>query len=148
SVRQGETVAFVGHTGAGKTTLIQLISRFYNYDGGEILLDGVPLNSIKRSSLRSHMAFVLQDSFLFHGTIRENIRYGRLNASDEDIITAAKQANAHRFITALNDGYDTTLNPSGEGISEGQKQLITIARAFIAKPKILLLDEATSTVDT
>lgn len=148
SVKPGETVAFVGHTGAGKSTIFHLISRFYHYDAGEITLDGIPLPSIKRASLRSQMAFVLQDSFLFKGTIRENIRYGRLDASDDDVVMAAKQANAHRFIMTLDDTYDTMLEPSGGGISEGQKQLITIARAFIARPKILLLDEATSTVDT
>ncbi|SHG30310.1 ABC transporter ATP-binding protein [Ornithinibacillus halophilus] len=146
--KPGQSVAFVGHTGAGKTTIINLISRFYNYDGGEILLDGKDLKTIKRSSLRQHMAFVLQDSFLFHDTIRENIRYGRLDASDEEVITAAKKANAHEFITQLPDGYDTILDQEGSGISQGQKQLLTIARAFIAEPSILVLDEATSNIDT
>ncbi|SET16148.1 ATP-binding cassette, subfamily B [Oceanobacillus limi] len=144
----GESIAFVGHTGAGKTTIINLISRFYNYDGGNITLDGIELKDIKRSSLRSHMAFVLQDSFLFHDTIRENIRYGRLDASDEEVVNAAKKANAHDFIKQLPDGYDTVLDQEGSGISQGQKQLLTIARAFIAEPSILVLDEATSNIDT
>lgn len=146
--KPGQSVAFVGHTGAGKTTIINLISRFYNYDHGRITLDGIDLKDIKRSSLRSHMAFVLQDSFLFHNTIRENIRYGRLTASDDDVIEAAKKANAHDFIVQLPDGYDTILDQEGSGISQGQKQLLTIARAFIAEPTILILDEATSNIDT
>ena len=146
--KPGQTVAFVGHTGAGKSTLINLISRFYNYDEGTIYLDGVPLEHIKRASLRSHMGFVLQDSFLFYGTIRENIRYGRLDATDEEVIEAAKNANAHDFITRLPDGYDTHLDESGSGISQGQKQLLTIARALLADPTILILDEATSNIDT
>src|SRR5699024_10259928 len=132
--KPGQTVAFVGHTGAGKSTLINLISRFYNYDEGTIYLDGIPLEDIKRSSLRSHMGFVLQDSFLFYGTIRENIRYGRLDASDEEVIQAAKNANAHDFIMRLPDDYDTLLDESGSGISQGQKQLLTIARALLADP--------------
>ncbi|WP_405103166.1 ABC transporter ATP-binding protein [Oceanobacillus sp. FSL H7-0719] len=146
--RPGETVAFVGHTGAGKTTLINLISRFYNYDSGEISLDGNDIKNIKRSSLRKHMAFVLQDAFLFQGTIRENIRYGRLDAKDEEVMNAAKDANAHDFIIKLPDGYDTVLDQTGNGISQGQKQLLTIARALIANPSILILDEATSNIDT
>ncbi|MFD2045375.1 ABC transporter ATP-binding protein [Ornithinibacillus salinisoli] len=146
--KPGESIAFVGHTGAGKTTIINLISRFYNYDGGTITLDGKELKKIKRSSLRSHMAFVLQDSFLFHDTIRENIRYGRLDATDEEVIEAAKKANAHEFIMQLPDNYDTILDQEGSGISQGQKQLLTIARAFIAEPSILVLDEATSNIDT
>lgn len=146
--KPGETVAFVGHTGAGKTTIINLISRFYNYDSGKILLDGTDIKEIKRSSLRSHMAFVLQDAFLFHDTIRENIRYGRLNATDEEVVQAAKDANAHDFIMKLPDGYDTVLDQTGSGISQGQKQLLTIARALIANPSILILDEATSNIDT
>ncbi|WP_096270259.1 ABC transporter ATP-binding protein [Paucisalibacillus globulus] len=146
--KPGDSVAFVGHTGAGKTTIINLISRFYNYDSGKITLDGIDLKEIKRSSLRSHMAFVLQDSFLFHNTIRENIRYGRLNATDEEVIEAAKKANAHDFINQLPNGYDTILDSDGSGISQGQKQLLTIARAFIAEPTILVLDEATSNIDT
>lgn len=146
--RPGETVAFVGHTGAGKTTLINLISRFYNYDSGEISLDGNDIKNIKRSSLRKHMAFVLQDAFLFQGTIRENIRYGRLDAKDEEVMNAAKDANAHDFIIKLPDGYDTVLDQTGSGISQGQKQLLTIARALIANPSILILDEATSNIDT
>jgi len=146
--KPGQTVAFVGHTGAGKSTLINLISRFYNYDEGTIYLDGIPLEDIKRSSLRSHMGFVLQDSFLFYGTIRENIRYGRLDASDEEVIQAAKNANAHDFIMRLPDDYDTLLDESGSGISQGQKQLLTIARALLADPTILVLDEATSNIDT
>ncbi|MBC5637264.1 ABC transporter ATP-binding protein [Ornithinibacillus sp. BX22] len=146
--KPGQSVAFVGHTGAGKTTVINLISRFYNYDYGRITLDGIDLKDIKRSSLRSHMAFVLQDSFLFHNTIRENIRYGRLTASDDEVIEAAKKANAHDFIVQLPDGYDTILDQEGSGISQGQKQLLTIARAFIAEPTILILDEATSNIDT
>ncbi|WP_249870098.1 ABC transporter ATP-binding protein [Oceanobacillus saliphilus] len=146
--RTGDTVAFVGHTGAGKTTIINLISRFYNYDSGKITLDGVDLKNIKRSSLRKHMAFVLQDAFLFHGTIRDNIRYGRLEASDIEVEHAAKDANAHDFIIGLPDGYDTILDQDGSGISQGQKQLLTIARALLAEPSILILDEATSNIDT
>lgn len=146
--KPGQTIAFVGQTGAGKSTIINLISRFYNYDEGKIMLDGVDLKDIQRSSLRSHMAFVLQDSFLFHGTIRENIRYGRLNATDEEVIKASKQANAHEFIERLPDKYDTILDQEGIGISQGQKQLLTIARAMIAEPSILILDEATSNIDT
>ncbi|MFD1360138.1 ABC transporter ATP-binding protein [Lentibacillus salinarum] len=144
----GQTVAFVGHTGAGKTTIINLISRFYNYDNGVIKLDGVDLKHIRRSSLRRHMAFVLQDAFLFHATIRENIRYGRLDATDDAIMEAAKDANVHDFIKRLPNGYDTMLDQSGSGISQGQKQLITIARAILADPSILILDEATSNIDT
>ncbi|WP_099157102.1 ABC transporter ATP-binding protein [Virgibacillus ndiopensis] len=144
----GQTVAFVGHTGAGKTTIINLISRFYNYDEGEITLDDIDIKDIKRSSLRNHMAFVLQDSFLFRGTVWENIRYGRLNATDQEVMTAAKDANAHDFIKKLPDGYDTILDQDGSGISQGQKQLITIARAILADPSILILDEATSNIDT
>jgi ATP-binding cassette subfamily B protein len=146
--KSGQTIAFVGQTGAGKSTIINLISRFYNYDEGKITLDGVELKDIKRSSLRSHMAFVLQDSFLFYGTIRENIRYGRLIATNEEIIHAAKNANAHEFIERLPDGYDTILDQEGVGISQGQKQLLTIARAMLAEPTILILDEATSNIDT
>ncbi|MFD1852098.1 ABC transporter ATP-binding protein [Oceanobacillus bengalensis] len=144
----GETVAFVGHTGAGKTTIINLISRFYNYDSGKITLDGTDLKDIKRSSLRKQMAFVLQDSFLFLGTIRENIRYGRLDATDDEVVQAARDANAHDFIVKFSDGYDTILDQDGSGISQGQKQLLTIARALLAEPKILILDEATSNIDT
>lgn len=144
----GETVAFVGHTGAGKTTIINLIARFYNYDAGKISLDGVDIKDIKRSSLRQHMGFVLQDSFLFKGTILENIRYGRLNATDEEVIEAAKNANAHDFISRLPNGYRTVLDQDGSGISQGQQQLLTIARALLADPSILILDEATSNIDT
>lgn len=146
--KPGESIAFIGHTGAGKTTIINLISRFYNYDTGKISLDGYDIKDIKRSSLRSHMAFVLQDSFLFHGTIRENIRYGRLDATDEEVEEAAIRANAHEFISQLPDGYETVLDQDGSGISQGQKQLLAIARAFIAEPSILILDEATSSIDT
>ena len=147
-VNPGETVALVGHTGAGKTTLINLISRFYDYHDGDILLDGKPLTSIKRTSLRSHIAFVLQDTFLFETTIRENIRYGRLDATDEEVIEAAKNANAHTFISRLPNGYDTKLDEDGSILSQGQKQLIAISRAMIANPSILILDEATSNIDT
>lgn len=147
-VYPGDMIAFVGHTGAGKSTLIHLISRFYNYDSGEIRLDGIPLKDIKRSSLRKHMGFVLQDPFLFHGTIRENIRYGKLHATDEEVVQAAKHANAHEFIMRLPNGYDTVLDQEGSGISQGQKQLLTIARALLADPSILVLDEATSNIDT
>ncbi|RLL45084.1 ABC transporter ATP-binding protein [Oceanobacillus piezotolerans] len=146
--KPNETIAFVGHTGAGKTTIINLISRFYNYDSGNIMIDGMNIQKIKRASLRKHMAFVLQESFLFKGTIKENIRYGKLDASDEDIIQAATDANAHEFIMKLPEKYDTYLDQEGSGISKGQKQLITIARALLAEPTILILDEATSNIDT
>ncbi|WP_404469731.1 ABC transporter ATP-binding protein [Sutcliffiella horikoshii] len=147
-VDAGETVAFVGPTGAGKTTVINLISRFYDLDSGSILLDGHPINQIKRSNLRKHMAFVLQDSFLFEGTVRENIRYGRLDATDAEVEEAAKMANAHSFIRKLPGGYDFKLKQDGSGISQGQKQLLSIARAVLANPTILVLDEATSSIDT
>ncbi|ADU29013.1 ABC transporter ATP-binding protein [Evansella cellulosilytica] len=146
--KPGETIAFVGPTGAGKTTMINLLSRFYDKASGRIYIDGKEIQSIKRESLRKHMAFVLQDSFLFEGSIRENIRYGRLTASDREIEEAAKQANAHSFIMKLPEKYDTVLSPDGGGISQGQKQLLSIARAILANPKILILDEATSSIDT
>lgn len=146
--RTGEAVALVGPTGAGKTTIINLLSRFYDLNSGEILIDGHNISQVSRESLRQHMSFVLQDPFLFQGTIRENIRYGRLDSSDEEVIEAAKLANAHSFIVKLPQGYDTVLSQDGGGISQGQKQLLSIARAILAKPKILILDEATSSIDT
>ncbi|MDO3408280.1 ABC transporter ATP-binding protein [Saccharibacillus sp. CPCC 101409] len=146
--KPGETIALVGPTGAGKTTLIQLLSRFYDASGGRITIDGREIGSIQRENLRSHMAFVLQDTFLFEGTIRENIRYGRLDATDEEIEEAAKLANAHSFIARLEGGYDKMLTGGGSGISQGQKQLLAIARAMLADPAILVLDEATSSIDT
>ncbi|WP_411334382.1 ABC transporter ATP-binding protein [Metabacillus indicus] len=144
----GETTAIVGPTGAGKTTMINLLSRFYDPDSGEILIDGTPSTTIRRSSLREHMAFVLQDPFLFKGTIMENIRYGRLDASDEEVMNAAKEANAHTFIMKMKDGYQTVLTQEGSGISQGQKQLLSIARAILSSPVMLVLDEATSSIDT
>jgi ATP-binding cassette, subfamily B, multidrug efflux pump len=144
----GESVALVGPTGAGKSTIINLISRFYEPESGIILIDGNDSKKITRESLRTQMAFVLQDSFLFQGSIRENIRYGRLDATDEEVEQAAKAANAHSFIARLPDGYDTELNQDDAGISQGQKQLLSIARAILADPSILILDEATSSIDT
>ncbi|MBD2872081.1 ABC transporter ATP-binding protein [Paenibacillus arenilitoris] len=148
SVNAGETVALVGSTGAGKTTLIQLLCRFYDPSSGSIRIDGLDTRAIKRESLRSKMAFVLQDPFLFEGTIRENIRYGKLDATDEEVERAAKLANAHSFIKRLRGGYDAPLKADGSGISQGQKQLLAIARAILADPSILVLDEATSSIDT
>lgn len=145
-ISPGETVALVGPTGAGKTTITNLISRFYERNAGDILIDGVDLSSVKRKSLRSHMGFVLQDSFLFQGTIMENIRYGRLDATDEEVEEAAKLANAHSFIRKLPGGYHTVLSEGS--ISQGQKQLLSIARAILSDPSILVLDEATSSIDT
>lgn len=144
----GETIALVGPTGAGKTTIIQLLTRFYDATTGSVKIDGKEITSIKRESLRSHMGFVLQDTYLFEGTIRENIRYGRLNATDVEIEEAAKMANAHSFIKKLPDGYETILSTNGSGISQGQKQLLSIARAMLANPSVLILDEATSSIDT
>ncbi|WP_203364288.1 ABC transporter ATP-binding protein [Bacillus sp. REN10] len=148
SVRPGEMLALIGPTGAGKTTIINLLARFYDPDEGKILIDGKESTNISRQDLRKHMGFVLQDTFLFEGTIRENIRYGRLNATDEEVEQAAKEANAHSFIMKLPDGYDTKLKHEGSGISQGQKQLLAIARAILANPAILILDEATSSIDT
>lgn len=146
--KPGEMIALVGPTGAGKTTLIQLLSRFYSPDKGTITLDGRDITTIERESLRSRMAFVLQDTFLFQGTIRENIRFGRLDATDEEVEQASKLANAHSFIMRMKDGYDKVLEANGSGISQGQKQLLAIARAILANPSILVLDEATSSIDT
>lgn len=144
----GQTIALVGPTGAGKSTIINLISRFYEPDQGMILIDGHDSKKITRDSLRKQMGFVLQDSFLFQGSIRENIRYGRLDASDEEVEKAARAANAHSFIQRLPEGYDTELSQDDAGISQGQKQLLSIARAILADPAILILDEATSSIDT
>ncbi|MCA0755445.1 ABC transporter ATP-binding protein/permease [Paenibacillus sp. N4] len=147
-VKPGETLALVGPTGAGKTTLIQLLCRFYDPSSGSVTIDGMDTREIKRESLRSQMAFVLQDPFLFEGTIRENIRYGKLDASDEEVERAAMLANAHSFIVRMKGGYDAMLKMDGSGISQGQKQLLAIARAILANPSILVLDEATSSIDT
>ncbi|WP_088103238.1 ABC transporter ATP-binding protein [Halalkalibacter urbisdiaboli] len=146
--RAGETIALVGPTGAGKTTIINLLSRFYEFDSGQILLDGYDITKMKRENIRKQMAFVLQDTFLFEGTIRENIRYGKLKASDKEVEEAAKQANAHSFICKMTNGYDTVLSQDGGGISQGQRQLLAIARAILADPTLLILDEATSNIDT
>lgn len=147
-VKPGETAALVGATGAGKTTVMQLLARFYETNEGQIRIDDIPIHELPRQTLRSQIAFVLQDPFLFEATVNENIRYGRLNATDEEIREAAKQANAHDFIQKLPAGYDTVLTADGGEISQGQKQLLSIARALVADPVILLLDEATSSIDT
>ena len=147
-VEPGQTVAIVGPTGAGKTTLVNLLMRFYELRGGEILVDGVNITDISREELRSIFGMVLQETWLFAGTIRDNIAYGKLGATTDEIITAAKAARANHFIKTLSEGYDTVLEEDGSNVSQGQKQLLTIARAILANPKILILDEATSSVDT
>ncbi|WP_174188922.1 ABC transporter ATP-binding protein [Nocardia barduliensis] len=144
----GHVVAIVGPTGAGKTTLVNLLMRFYELDAGTITVDGVDITEITRDHLRSRIGMVLQDTWLFRGTIRENIAYGNPNASEKDILAAARAAYVDRFVHALPDGYDTIIDEEGSGVSAGEKQLITIARAFLAQPSILILDEATSSVDT
>lgn len=144
----GETIALVGPTGAGKSTIINLIARFYETDSGGIFIDGQDIKNIKRESLRIHLGFVLQDSFLFEASIRENIRYGKLNATDDEVEQAAILANAHSFIMKFPKQYDTVLKQDGSGISQGQKQLLSIARAILTDPAILILDEATSNIDT
>ena len=144
----GQKVAFVGATGAGKTTITNLINRFYDIADGKIRYDGININKIKKADLRRSLGIVLQDTNLFTGTVMENIRYGRLDASDEDCIHAAKLANAHDFITRLPEGYDTMLTGNGASLSQGQRQLIAIARAAVADPPVMILDEATSSIDT
>jgi len=144
----GSTIAIVGPTGAGKTTLVNLIMRFYELDGGRITLDGVDIATMTRDDLRSRTGMVLQDTWLFKGTIRENIAYGRPDATEEEILEAARDAYVDRFVHALPDGYDTVLDDEGGNISAGEKQLVTIARAFLSRPELLILDEATSSVDT
>lgn len=147
-VKSGQMVAIVGPTGAGKTTLINLLMRFYDVSGGSIKIDGVDIRDMKREDLRSLFGMVLQDTWLYRGTIAENIEYGRFGATREEIIEAAKVANVHHFIKTLPDGYDMVLNEEASNISQGEKQLLTIARAILADPAILILDEATSSVDT
>ncbi len=148
SVAPGEIIALVGPTGAGKTTIINLLTRFYDIQSGEILIDGNPIHSLKKEELRQRLGIVLQDPYLFSGSIYENIRYGRLDATEEEIINAAKLANAHSFIHRLPNGYYSNLTEEGGNLSQGQKQLISIARAILSNPDILILDEATSSVDT
>ncbi len=144
----GQTVAIVGPTGAGKTTLVNLIMRFYELDAGRITLDGVDIATVPRPLLRAQIGMVLQDTWLFHGTIRDNIAYGRPEASEDEIQAAAEATYVDRFVHSLPDGYDTVIDEEGSNISAGEKQLITIARAFLADPALLILDEATSSVDT
>jgi ATP-binding cassette subfamily B protein len=144
----GQTIAIVGPTGAGKTTLVNLLMRFYELNGGAITLDGVDISKMRRDDLRSSMGMVLQDTWLFGGTIRDNIAYGRLDATDEEIIQAAKATHVDHFVRAMPDGYNTILDDEASNLSAGEKQLLTIARAFLAEPTILILDEATSSVDT
>jgi len=147
-VKSGETVAIVGPTGAGKTTLVNLLLRFYDVTGGSIRVDETDISRMDRLKLRQYFGMVLQDTWLFHGTIRENIRYGRLDATDEEVERAARAAYAHSFIRTLPGGYDMVLSEDASNISQGQRQLLTIARAILSDPRILILDEATSSVDT
>jgi ATP-binding cassette subfamily B protein len=147
-VRPGETIALVGPTGAGKSTIANLVCRFYDVQKGEVLIDGMNISSVTIASLRAQMGVMTQDNFLFTGTIKENIRYGKLDATDEEIEAAAKAVHAHEFIMKMKDGYDTELSERGAGLSAGEKQLIAFARTMVSSPKILILDEATSSIDT
>jgi len=147
-VKPGQKVAIVGPTGAGKTTMIKLLMRFYDVNSGAILIDGHNVRDFNRSELRQMFGMVLQDTWLFNGSIKDNIRYGKLDATDEEVIEAAKAAHVHHFVKTLPDGYNMVLNEEASNVSQGQKQLLTIARAILADPKILILDEATSSVDT
>ena len=146
--KPGQKIAFVGSTGAGKTTIINLVNRFYEINGGRITYDGIDIRDIRKDDLRRSLSMVIQDTHLFTGTIADNIRYGRLDASDEDVRAAAKVANAHSFIRRLPEGYDTVLRDDGGNLSQGQRQLLAIARAAISRPPVLILDEATSSIDT
>ena len=148
NVKKGQKIAIVGPTGAGKTTIVKLLMRFYDVNSGSIKIDGHDIRNFNRSELREAFGMVLQDTWLFNGTIKENIRYGKLDATDEEVVEAAKSANVHHFIKTLNDGYNMVLDEEASNVSQGQKQLLTIARAILADPKILILDEATSSVDT
>jgi ATP-binding cassette subfamily B multidrug efflux pump len=141
-------VAIVGPTGAGKTTLVNLLMRFYEIDSGRIRIDGIDIRELTRDDLRRQFGMVLQDTWLFHGTVRENIAYGRLDATEADILAAAEAAHVDHFVRTLPDGYDTVIDDDATNLSAGEKQLLTIARAFLADPPILILDEATSSVDT
>ena len=147
-VQPGQVVAIVGPTGAGKTTLVNLLMRYYEIDAGAIRIDGIDIREMSRAELRSLFGMVLQDTWLFNGTIRDNIAYGKMHATEEEIVAAARAAYADHFIRSLPDGYDTVLNEEASNLSQGQKQLLTIARAFLADPPMLILDEATSNVDT
>jgi ATP-binding cassette subfamily B protein len=147
-VRSGEVLAIVGPTGAGKTTVVNLLMRFYDIDTGTIKIDGIETRRLTRDNLRRSFGMVLQDTWLFGGTVRENIAYGRENATEDEIIAAAKAAHVDHFVRTLPDGYDTVIDDDASNLSQGEKQLLTIARAFLADPEILILDEATSSVDT
>ena len=147
-VKPGQKVAIVGPTGAGKTTIVKLLMRFYDVTSGSIMIDGIDIRNFKREDLRSTIGMVLQDTWLYSGSIKENIRYGNLDATDEEVYTAAQEAQVDHFVRTLADGYDTVLNEETSNVSQGQKQLLTIARAILADPKIMILDEATSSVDT
>ena len=148
TIKPGQRVAIVGPTGAGKTTMVKLLMRFYDVNSGSITIDGQDIRNFKRQDLREIFGMVLQDTWLFNGTIMENIRYGKLDATDNEVIEAAKAAHADHFIRTLPDGYGMVLNEEASNVSQGQKQLLTIARAILSDPKILILDEATSSVDT
>jgi ATP-binding cassette subfamily B protein len=146
--RPGQKIAFVGSTGAGKTTVTNLINRFYEIDQGQILFDGIDVKRIRKDSLRNSIGMVLQDTHLFGGTVMENIRYGRLDATDAECVQAAMQANAHPFIKHLPQGYETSITADGANLSQGQRQLLAIARAAVSDPPVMILDEATSSIDT